>query len=141
MHLLPYISRYRYLLTSTEILSLWNVNGTEMGWDRNGHGTEAAGPKCPASALNGLVCTYLLPLYEVFVHNFENYEDIFSKFQISLLFCYVTRSWKVLWVATASKKYTRKRDLWKKYRRGHKKEIRTQRILICSRISRHLEWH
>ena len=24
-------------------------NGTEMGRDRNGHGTEVAGPKCPAS--------------------------------------------------------------------------------------------
>ena len=22
--------------------------GTKMGWDRNGHGTEVAGPKCPA---------------------------------------------------------------------------------------------
>ena len=44
MHLHPYVSHCTYLVKNIEIVSVWNRNGTEMGWHRN-DGTKMAGPK------------------------------------------------------------------------------------------------
>ena len=40
MLLPPYLFHYAHLLKNTETVTDRKGNGTEMGWDQNGHGTK-----------------------------------------------------------------------------------------------------